>query len=185
MAMERWQPRRSMSVWQPFRAMEQFEKDFDDIFGRSNWPALMGDGGKAEELLPKMDIFEKEDKYVVKAEVPGIKTEDIDISIMGDLLTVKGEKKDELETKEENYYRREMSYGSFVRSIRLPSSVDVDKVSASCDDGILEIDLPKAGVVSPKKISMTTKKSEKSEAKVIEAKAKESKPKAKKESESK
>ena len=58
MAMERWQPRRPLAVWQPFRAMDQIEKEFDDIFGRNVWPALMGDGGKAEELMPKMDIFE-------------------------------------------------------------------------------------------------------------------------------
>ena len=185
MAMERWQPRRPLAVWQPFRAMDQIEKEFDDIFGRNVWPALMGDGGKAEELVPKMDIFEKEDKYVVKAEIPGIKSEDIDISIMGDLLTLKGEKKNESETKEEDYYRREMSYGSFVRSIRLPSSIDVDKVTASRDDGILEIDLPKAGLIAPKKITATTKKPQKIEAKAIEAKVKGSKPKAKKENESK
>ena len=104
---------------------------------------------------------------------------------MGDLLTLKGEKKNESETKEEDYYRREMSYGSFVRSIRLPSSIDVDKVTASRDDGILEIDLPKAGLIAPKKITATTKKPQKIEAKAIEAKVKGSKPKAKKENESK
>jgi HSP20 family protein len=181
MAMERWQSRRPLVAWQPFRAMDQIEKEFEDMFGRNMWPAFAGDGGKAEELVPKMDIFEKDDKYVVKAEVPGIKMEDIDISIMGDLLTLKGEKNEESETKEDDYYRREMSYGSFSRSIRLPSSVDVDRITASCDDGILEIDLPKAGVVTPKKIAMTTKKAEKSEAKIIESKAKETKPRAKKE----
>ncbi|APV44005.1 HSP20 family protein [Dehalogenimonas formicexedens] len=185
MAMERWQSRHPLAVWQPFRALDQIEKEFDDIFGRSFWPITGGDGGRAEEMMPKMDIFEKEDKYVVKAEVPGIKAEDIDISITGDLLTLKGEKKDESETHEEDFYRRELSYGSFVRSIRLPSSIDVDKISASCDDGILEISLPKAGAVTPKKIATTSKKSEKGGGKVIEAKAKESKPVAKKQNQSK
>ncbi|QNT76060.1 Hsp20/alpha crystallin family protein [Dehalogenimonas etheniformans] len=185
MAMERWQSRHPLAAWQPFRALDQMEKEFDDIFGRSFLPVMMGDGGRAEEMMPKMDIFEKEDRYVVKAEVPGIKPEDIDISITGDLLMLKGEKKDESETHEEDYYRRELSYGSFVRSIRLPSSVDVDKIVATCDDGMLEIDLPKAGVVTPKKITMTAKKPEKAGGKVIEAKAKETKPRAKKQSEAK
>ncbi len=160
------------------------DKEFEDIFSRGMWPTWIGDGGKGEEFMPKMDIFEKDDKYVVKAEMPGIKPENVDISIIGDLLTLKGEKKEEAETKEDDYYRREMSYGSFVRSIRLPSSIDVDKVSASCEDGVLEINLPKAGVVEPKKITMTAKKSE-PKAKAIEAKAKIAKPKAKKESPSK
>jgi HSP20 family protein len=166
-------------AWQPFRAMEQMDKEFEDIFSRGMWPTWIGDGGKAEEFMPKMDIFEKDDKYVVKAEMPGIKPEDVDISIIGDLLTLKGEKKEESETKEEEYYRREMSYGSFVRSIRLPSSVNVDKVSASCEDGILEITLPKVGIVEPKKITMTAKKAE-PKAKAIEAKAKTAKPRVKK-----
>ncbi len=180
MAIERWEPRRSLAAWQPFRAMEEFEKEFADIFSRGFWPAWRGDGGSAEELTPKMDIFEKDDKFVVKAELPGMKGEDIDISITGDILTIKGEKKSESEVDEENYYRRETSYGSFTRSIRLPSSVDIDKISASSEDGLLEIDLPKAGVVQPKKIPTINKKTQ-PRAQAVETKPKAAaKPKAKK-----
>ena len=160
MAIERWEPRRSLAAWQPFRAMEQFEKQFEDIFNGGMWPVWRGDGDRAEEMMPKMDIFEKDDKFVVKAELPGMKGEDIDISISGDIMTIKGEKKSESEVDEGNYYKRETSYGSFARSIRLPSSVDIDKISAASEDGMLEIELPKAVAVQPKKIVTSSKKAE-------------------------
>jgi HSP20 family protein len=142
-------------------------------------PAWLGNGHNGEETMPKMDIFEKEDKFVVKAELPGIKAEDIDISVTGDMLTIKAEKKSESEVKEENYYRREASYGSFARSIRLPSSVNVDKITASCEDGVLEIDLPKTGLVEPKKIPMGAKKAEPKD-KAVDAKPKVTRTRAKK-----
>ena len=182
MAMDRWQPRRSIMAWQPFRAMEQFEKEFEDIFSRAVWPTWKGAGTDGEATVPKLDIFEKEDKFVIKAELPGMKGEDIDISVTGDMLTIRGEKKTESEVKEEDYYRRETSYGSFARSIRLPSSVNIDKITASSEDGILEIDLPKSGVAGPKKISMAVKKTANAEpkSKTVEAKPKAAKPRAKK-----
>ena len=160
MAIERWEPRRSLAAWQPFRAMEQFENQFEDILSGGMQPVFRGDGDRAEEMMPKMDIFEKDDKFVVKAELPGMKGEDIDISISGDIMTIKGEKKSESEVDEGNYYKRETSYGSFARSIRLPSSVDIDKISAASEDGMLEIELPKAVAVQPKKIVTSSKKAE-------------------------
>ena len=106
---------------------------------------------------PAIEVFEKEDKFVVKAELPGMK-EDIDGSVVSDTLTIKGERKAESEAKEENYYCCERSYGSFFRSIALPSSVDAKKIEASYEDGVLEVSLPKAAEVKPKKISVLAKK---------------------------
>jgi len=187
MAIERWQPQRSPMPWQPFRMMDEFEKEFADIFGRARWPAWMGDSGRGVgAMAPKIDILEKEDRFIVKVELPGMKAEDIDISLSGDMLTIKGEKKSESETDEANYFQREMSYGSFVRSLRLPSNVNVDNISASSEDGILEIDLPKTGATGSKKIPTRTKKPEPAETKAKAAKtapkaAKTAAPKAKKE----
>lgn len=107
---------------------------------------------------PAIEVFETEDKFVVKAELPGIKEGDIDISVVGDTLTIKGERKAESEVKEEDYYCCERSYGSFSRSIALPSNVDAHKIKASCEDGVLEVNLPKAAEVKPKKISVSAKK---------------------------
>jgi HSP20 family protein len=108
--------------------------------------------------MPAVDVFEKNDKFIVKAEVPGMKEEDIDVSVVGDTLTIKGERKTETEVKEEDYYRCERSYGSFYRSIPLPSAVDASKIEASYEDGLLEVTLPKKAEVKPKKIAVSAKK---------------------------
>ena len=108
--------------------------------------------------MPAVDVFEKEDKFVVKAELPGMKEEDIDVSVIGDTLKIKGEKKTETEVKDENYYRCERSYGSFYRSIPIPSNVDANKIEASFEDGIPEVALPKSAKVKPKKIAVSAKK---------------------------
>ena len=107
---------------------------------------------------PAIEVFEKEDKFVVKAEIPGMKEEDIDISVVGDTLTIKGERKAESEVKEDDYYCCERSYGSFSRSIAVPSNVDAKKIEASYEDGVLEVSLPKAPEVKPKKIAVSAKK---------------------------
>jgi len=108
--------------------------------------------------MPAVDVLEKDDKFVVKAELPGMKEEDINVSVVGDTLTIKGEKKTETEVKEEDYYRCERAYGSFYRSIPLPSTVDSAKIEASYEDGVLEVTLPKAPEVKPKKIAVSAKK---------------------------
>jgi HSP20 family protein len=108
--------------------------------------------------MPAIDVFEKDDKFVVKAELPGMKEEDIDVSVVGDTLTIKGEKKTETEVKEEDYYRCERSYGSFVRSIPLPSTVNADKIEANYEGGVLEVSLPKVAKVKPKKVKVSAKK---------------------------
>ena len=162
MVLERWRPSRGLIPWQPFRAMEEMERRFDEMFGRGFLPSMwrrlpLEERGRA----PALDIFEKNDRFVVKAEIPGMKEDDIDVSVIGDTLTIKGECKAEKEVKEEDYYCCERSYGSFSRSIALPSSVDAKKIEASYEDGILEISLPKAPEVKPKKIAVSAKKIEK------------------------
>lgn len=104
---------------------------------------------------PELDIAEDENNIVVSADLPGMKSEDIDISISGNTLTIRGERKQEEEKKGRNYYRLERCYGSFARSVDLPSSVDASKVSASYKNGVLEITLPK--VEEAKKIKIEVK----------------------------
>jgi len=108
--------------------------------------------------MPAIDIYEKEDKYIVKAELPGMKEEDIDVSVVGDTLTIKGERKTEEEVKDEDYYRCERAYGSFMRSISLPSEVEADKIEAKYEDGVLEVSLPKAAEVKPKRVTVSPRK---------------------------
>jgi len=154
MAIERWRPRWGITPWRPFRELEEWERRFDDLFGRPLWRLPVEERG----WMPAVDVFEKEDKFVVKAELPGMKEGDIDVSVVGDTLSIKGEKKTETEIKEEGYYRCERSYGSFYRSIPLPSNVDADKIEASFEDGVLEVALPKSAKVKPKKIAVSAKK---------------------------
>jgi HSP20 family protein len=154
MAIERWRPRWGITPWRSFRELEEWERRFDDLFGRPLWRLPVEEKG----WMPALDVFEKEDKFVVKAELPGMKEEDIDVSVVGDTLSIRGEKKTETEIKEEDYYRCERSYGSFYRSIPLPSNVDANKIEASFDDGVLEVALPKSAKIKPKKIAVSAKK---------------------------
>ncbi|MDD4876017.1 MAG: Hsp20/alpha crystallin family protein [Dehalococcoidales bacterium] len=161
MSMERWKPSSGMIPWRPFRELEALERRFDDIFGRQQWPSSWRRTPMLEQgWMPAIEVFDKDDKFIVKAEVPGIKSEDIDISVVGDTLTIKGEKKADTEIKEEDYYSCERSYGSFYRSITLPSTVDANKIEANYEDGVLEIDIAKAPEVKPKKVTVSAKKKE-------------------------
>jgi len=162
MVVERWRPGRGLIPWRPFRELEEMERRFEDILGRPSLPSVWRRIPMVEMgWTPAIEVFEKEDKFVVKTELPGMKEEDIDISVVGDTLTIKGERKAESEVKEEDYYCCECSYGSFSRSIAVPSNVDAKKIEASYGDGILEVSLPKAPEVKPKKIAVSAKKKEK------------------------
>ena len=159
MTMERWRPGWGLTPWRPLRELEEVERRFGDIFGQSFLPAAWGRLPMEQRgWTPAIEVFEKEDRFLVKAELPGMKEEDIDVSAVGDTLTIKGERKAESEVKEEDYYCCERSYGSFFRSIALPSHVDAQKIEASYEDGILEVSLPKIPEVKPKKISVSAKK---------------------------
>jgi len=137
---------------------------FEDVFGRPFIPANWANLGWEEKVwAPSIDVIEKEDKYVVKAELPGVDDEDINISISGNMLKIEGEKQSETEENEEGYHYSEASYGSFARTITIPDSVDVSKIEASCTKGVLEINLPKMAEVKPKKITISKKKAEKPE----------------------
>ena len=159
MTTERWGTGWGIIPWKPFRELRDLERRFEDVFGELSLPATRSRFPIAGRTwAPAIEVFEKEDKFTVKAELPGVKEEDIDISIVGDTLTIKGQRKTESEVKEEDYYCCERYYGSFFRSIALPSNVISKNIEASYDDGILEISLPKAAEVKPSKIPVSVKK---------------------------
>jgi HSP20 family protein len=150
---------RELTIWRPFGEMAPF-RDFermrrdmdrlwDSFFERGT---LRGEDGS--EWLPSLDVAETKNEIVVKAEVPGMEPKDIDISLSDGLLTIKGEKKQEKEEKEENYHLVERSYGSFTRSIRLPNEVQSDKISASYKNGVLKVVLPKSEESKKKEVKI-------------------------------
>lgn len=136
----------AITRWKPFdeivRSMEhEIEDFFEDFFKGRRWPIRVS--GEALSWFPRVDISENEDAVVVTAEVPGMEKEDIKITLMGNTLTISGDKKIIRDEKKENYYRAERLCGSFSRSFIIPSSINPDEISASYKDGILKINLPK------------------------------------------
>ena len=134
-------PIRSLSEIAPFKRMERF---FDELMERplgSWWPGIRW----PEEILkaPFVDVYEEGDDIVLKAELPGMKKEDIDLEISGDVVTLSGEKKQEEKVEKKNYHRFERLYGSFSRSLTLPAEIQVQKATAKFKDGVLELRAPK------------------------------------------
>ncbi len=111
---------------------------FEGFFKRWDWPFL------GQRAWPVVDVYDEDDAVVVRAEVPGCKSEDIDVSVRGDVLTISGQKKHSNEVQERGYYHMESAYGSFRRDIYLPTEIETDKVEATCKDGVLTVKLPKA-----------------------------------------
>src|SRR5512136_3061603 len=136
--------------WSPARDMVSLREAMDRLFEESFLrPDLFGAGETPASALP-LDMFETENDVVVKASVPGVKPEDIDVTVTGDLLTIKGEFKLEENVEKENFIRRERRYGSFSRSLALPTAVNVDKATAEFENGVLKLKLPKSEEVKPK-----------------------------------
>jgi HSP20 family protein len=116
-------------------------------------PTRSGRNGEAELTFP-VDLSETEEEVLVRAVLPGIKPEDVEISVNEGVLTVRGEAKSETTEEKENFYRREIRYGSFARSLPLPTRVNQDKAEAEFKDGILTVHLPKSEEVRPKSIKI-------------------------------
>ena len=139
--------------WTPFRGLMDIQDEMNRMF---NSVARTSDSGTGV-WGPSVDISENENEIVVVAEVPGMKRENINISIQDNVLTLKGEKKRESDENEENYHRIERSYGVFERSFSLPSVIQTDRVTASYKNGVLSIKLPKAEEAKPKQIDIAVK----------------------------
>jgi HSP20 family protein len=120
------------------RLHDEMDNLLGRFFGDWDWPVL------SHTHWPALDVAENENNYVVKAEVPGCKADDINISVHGNILTLSGEKKEEQEKKEKGYYHIERSYGSFRRDISLGGDINAEKIEATCKDGVLTLTLPKS-----------------------------------------
>jgi len=141
----RWEPARDFVTLR-----EAMDHLFDDAFTR---PLTVRDGWSA----PAVDMYQTDDEVVVKVSIPGFKAEDVQINVTGDILTLKGEMKHEEEKKDKAWHIREQRWGSFERSLALPTEVVADKAKAEFENGILTVTLPKAEEVKPKTITVKAK----------------------------
>jgi HSP20 family protein len=138
----------------PQRRWGLFDEDFDRVFEGFFRPLRWVEEATSEALAPAMDIIERENEFVVRADLPGVKKEDIDVTLENGVLTISAESRAEAEQKGEHLIRRERHYGRYMRSLRLGTQVDAARIKAQYKDGVLELVLPKVEEVKPKKISV-------------------------------
>lgn len=150
MTLTRWNPRREM-----MRLRNELDRLFDETMELPRWASVEPIGG------PALDVVEKDDAFVVKASLPGIKPDDLDISISDNALTIRGEAKDEETTADGQYHLRERQYGAFARTVSLPTAVDVESVEATYKDGLLTLTALKTEDVKRKRITVKSADSRK------------------------
>lgn len=137
--------------WRPFRELERLSRIFEGRFPRvfEEWPFEEG-----EEFYPAIESYLKNGNLVVRADLPGMDPKDVEISVLGNVLIIRGERKGKKEVKKEDYIRREISYGSFERRVTLPEGTATDKIKASFKNGVVEISMPAVKELGAKKIPL-------------------------------
>jgi HSP20 family protein len=149
-SLKRWNPRNEVELSDSFRPIDQL---FDEMW--RNWPNRFFEGDTTRPFLrPAMDVVENEDNITVRVDLPGLTSDDVHVEMEDNVLTIRGEIGDTIEKEGERYHYRERYSGSFQRSLRLPNTIDANKVDASFDNGVLNIVLPKLPQAQPKKIDI-------------------------------
>ena len=139
----------SLARWQPFSELRRMRDDMDRLFESMSVPSMLAPM-EMTRPLPAVDVFERDNNVIVRAEAPGLSKDNLEVTATEDAISLKGEFKHEEEVKEENYVRREMRSGRFFRTVPMPTAIKPDEVKASFHDGILEITAPKAEQVQAK-----------------------------------
>ncbi len=145
----------ALMPWRPFREIERMSRLFDRLFREWPGPAELDEAGA---YAAPMECFVRNNNLVVRADVPGIEPKDIEVSILGNVLTIKGERKSREELKKADYLRREISYGAFERRLTVPEVVQADKVKAEFKNGVVEVTVPLAKEVAARKIPVVEAK---------------------------
>lgn len=150
MALIRWEPVREISTIQ-----SEMNRLFNSFFDTPTGAGGNGGNGATRRWIPAMDLVETTDDFVLKADLPGLREEDVAIEVEDNVLTISGERKSEHEDRKEGYYRVERAYGRFSRSLTLPEGVDPESVTASFAHGVLEIHVPKPEAKKPRKVAIS------------------------------
>jgi len=144
----------TLTRWEPFRELATVRNAMERLFEEPFFEPTRLWSRSLDEFRPALDVVEEDGAYVVKASLPGVKPEDVEITLADNTLTMKGEAKEDKEGKEENYHLRERRYGSFMRTMTLPMTVNADKAEAVHENGVLTLHLPKSEEAKPKKITI-------------------------------
>jgi len=149
----------NLMKWNPsnelFSLRSRINRMFDEFYYPFNYPLNVADSEHGIwKWSPKADIYEKDDSIVIKAELLGVDKNDVEVDLNDRILKIKGERKSDNEIKEENYYRKERSFGKFERAFTLPVDTDADQIKADYKDGLLKIEIPKPEEQKPKQISI-------------------------------
>lgn len=140
--------------WNPMREMLGFNSRADRLFNDLFYPSREGRLSRNWGWNPRVDIYEEGDAVVLKAELPGVDKDNITVDVKDRVLTLKGERSSDNDVKEESYYRRERTFGSFVRRFNLPDLVDPGQITADYKDGVLKVAIPKPADAKPKRITV-------------------------------
>jgi HSP20 family protein len=151
----RWTPQDDLEITDPFRSIEQM---FDDVW--RNWPSRFAQTDTTRPMLrPAMDVIEGEKDLTIRVDLPGLSSDDVNVEIDDNTLTVSGEVGDTIEQEGERYHYRERHYGAFQRSMRLPNTLNIDEIEANFENGVLNIVIPKLPQAQPKQIEIKAGKS--------------------------
>jgi len=149
----------ALSLWRPFRDLERLARSWE-----SRFPSFAEEFEEAEkEFAPPIESYVKNGNLVVRADVPGLEPKDIEINVLQNVLTIRGERKSEKEVKSEDYLRREVSYGAFERRMSLPEGTKADNVKANFKNGVVEVTIPLAKELGAKKIPLEIESEKKAE----------------------
>jgi HSP20 family protein len=143
-----------LTLWRPFHELERWRREMDREFSR-HFGSLFHDTeseGVSPPYFPAIESYVNDGNLVVRADVPGLEAKDIELSVLGNVLTIKGERKQQQKVKKEEYIRRETSYGSFERRLTLPEGTDAERIKASFKNGVIEVTMPLEKGMSAKKI---------------------------------
>jgi HSP20 family protein len=154
MKMVRWDPFRSETQLDPLRTLEDLSDRLNRMLVRPLWAGVAEEGLAPAEWAPAVDIQETDKEYLIKAELPEIKKEDVKVSIRDGVLTIEGERRQEKEEKHKRFHRVERSYGRFLRSFTLPADVDEKSVRADFKDGVLSVHIARSGAARQKAIEV-------------------------------
>jgi len=139
--------------WEPFKELSTIQSELDDLF-RKTFGSLTSGMMRGEMWTPSVNCFTRKGNYVIQADLPGIDPKDIDVSVVGNTLTIKGERKTEWKEEKEGEFFHESSYGLFERTLQVPEGVEADKVHATYKNGVLELTMPAGKAALPKKVKV-------------------------------